>query len=953
MRVLVGALLAALLAACASESEPPKSSLSGDPVPQSVSTSVQEDSTVALPIDPEVTIGQLDNGLTYYLRSNDSPGNSMELWLVVAAGSLEQEEGGSGVAHFVEHMLFNGTTSYPDNKLNETLQTLGMQVGADVNAYTSCEATVYRLTVSLDSLEHVEVGFDVLDQWATAATFSSDAVANERGVVLEEYRATETAEGIISARFDEAYTGGSMYEDCDPIGTSQMILAIDSVDLRLFYDRWYRPDLMAVVAVGDLPVALMEREITDRFSDNLPRADSPEPLPRKAGVITGIVAEVVVHPDAPSPFVSIDYSLPDREAGTAKGERTSLLDSLVSALVQSHLDEQVAAGNLPVVRPFATDFAYTNQLRFMGFNFVAEDEAAAVTAVLLELRDLADRGFAPESVERTRLAFANALDQALAAETTRQDNSFAVSYVEHFLSRADIDEATARHSRQTGLLEAITVDEISSYFATTFRQAAPLVLVVGHDPAELPSNTELEAAVHEGLTSTAGTVRADTTRVVDSLMEPPAGVDPVVVRWLREHDAVVFEYPNGASVIFSRSNISEGKVDLWAKSQGGWTLLTPGSSALVDKVTGAVDRSGVADLTALEVEAFQISEGTWLTTTIDETSEGFMGSARSTGLESLFALIHLRVSEPRVDESAFDEAMEAITSEKRSIEVDPYTASSVQLADARYGGVGYFKPFPDASQVAGFSPEAALAMFESRLGDVDDLVIAVVGDINEDTVRHLADQYVGTLPEGLPDTWADLAPEPPVGVITRSVNAGTNEASAGFELLITTEVDPTEKMLAASRVLERILQSRLFTILREEMGMSYGGGQVFIDLVENPLPLAEVFISVDGNPKGIDDLHTRTLAEMADLAMSGPDEDEFKRARATLLTDLGVVTNNELLERLVAWGSSGGQDSATLADRYEEVDQLTLQAVTETASLLIANDRRIEVFRIHSPTIGK
>jgi predicted Zn-dependent peptidase len=128
---------------------------------------------------------------------------------------------------------------------------------------------------------------------------------------------------------------------------------------------------------------------------------------------------------------------------------------------------------------------------------------------------------------------------------------------------------------------------------------------------------------------------------------------------------------------------------------------------------------------------------------------------------------------------------------------------------------------------------------------------------------------------------------------------------------------------------------------------------VFIDLVENPLPLAEVFISVDGNPKGIDDLHTRTLAEMADLAMSGPDEDEFKRARATLLTDLGVVTNNELLERLVAWGSSGGQDSATLADRYEEVDQLTLQAVTETASLLIANDRRIEVFRIHSPTIGK
>ncbi len=942
MKFTAPALFCLLLIACASESGPVDISLSGSSAAPPAAT---------LPVDPAVKIGKLDNGLTYYVRSNDAPGGSLELRLVVAAGSLEQEVTGSGVAHFLEHMLFNGTAEYPGNELDDALQSLGMQVGADVNAYTSCEATVYGLTVPLDSPEHVEVAFDVLDQWATAANLDPDAVVDERGVVLEEYRTTETAEGIITARFDKAYTDGSMYEGCDPIGTSQMILTTEPADLRRFYDRWYRPDLMAVIAVGDLPVDRMESEITDRFSDNMARSNSPEPRTRQAGLITGVVAEVVVHPDAPSPFVSIDYSLPGRKAGTPDGERTSLMDSLVSSLVQSHLDEQIAAGTLPVVRPFAVNFAYTDELRFMGFNYAAEDEAASVAAMLVELRGLADRGFAPESVERNRAAFANALDQALTAEATRQDHSFAAAYVEHFLFGADIGEVTARHARRTEVLASITTDELSGYFATSFEQAAPLVLVVGHDPSDLPSTAELEAAVQEGLTSVAAPSRSGSTGMLESLMTAPAAVDPISVSQLPGNAAVELGYANGAKVIFMRSDIAEGQVDLWAESQGGWTLLGPGNSALVDKSTGAVDRSGVADLTALEVEAFHLSEGIWLASIIDETTEGFMGSARSTDLESLFALMHLRVTEPRVDGPAFAEAMEAIASEQRSVEADPYMASSAQLADARYGGDAYFRPFPDSSQIAGFSPEGALALFESRLGKVDDLVVAVVGDTDAETVRHLADRYVGSLPTGTSDTWAALAPRPPVGVITRTVPAGANEASAGFELLVVTELQPTEEILAASRVLERILQSRLFTTLREEMGLSYGGGQVFIDLAEHPLPLAEVFVSVDGNPGGIGELHARTLAEMTDLAASGPDREEFERAMTTVLTDLDFVTNGDILERLVAWGRSDGEDSATLFDRYEEVYRLELQTVAEAAALLLPEDHRIEVFRMPGGTM--
>ena len=916
-----------------------------DPAVTTATTNRPAPPAPALPVDPAVTIGRLENGLTYYVRSNGAPGGNLELRLVVAAGSLEQEVARSGVAHFVEHMLFNGTVGFPGNTLTQTLEGFGRQVGADVNAYTTCEATVYSLSVALDGADSAATAFDVLDQWASAATIDPAAVADERGVVLEEYRTTETVSGIISARFDETYTAGSMYEDCDPIGTGEMILATDPADLRRFYDQWYRPDMMAVVAVGDLSVDRLEQEIADRFSDNVARSGRPAPRPRHADPITGALAEVIVHPDAPSPFVSIDLSLADRDPGTAAGERASLLDGLVSSLLQYHLDEQVAAGGLEIVRPFAIDFAYTDELRFLGFNYVAADEAGSVSVLLIELRTLAEHGFQEVAVERQVAVFQKALDQALAGAATRQDQMFADTYVRHFLTGADIDEATALHTRLSAMLASITTDEVSAHFADTMAVAGPLVIVVGHDATGLPSVAELEAAVREGRTAVLGDRLPTATAAVDSLMDTPEPVEPIEVNPLPTHDAVEFVYANGARVIAGWSEIAEGQVDLWAEAQGGWTLLAPGDSALVDHVTGAVDRSGVADLTAVQVEAFEQSTGAWLMSMIGETTEGFMGSARSTDQEALFALLHARITSPRVDGPAFAEAMEAITNLRRAVEADPYAASMVQTFSARYGGDTYLRLFPDESQTGRFSPDSALAIYESRLGDVDDLVIAIVGDTDIDTISELSDRYVGTLPRGVPDTWLDLAPQPPTGIVTRAVQAGANDASAGFDLLIVTAVEPTERLIAAARVVERVLETRLFATLREELAMSYSGAFVSVQVVEHPLPLAVVYVSVDGNPTGLGELHARTLAEIADLATGGTDPDEFERARSTVLVDLDFVTNGDLLKRLIAWGRSHGADSATVGDRYDEVMALSLSAVSETAALLLPADRRIEVFR--------
>ena len=914
--------------------------LSGGPVPS------VDPATATIPVDPAVRYGRLDNGLSYYLLENGSPGGSLELRLAVGVGSLEQRVAGDGVAHFLEHMLFNGTEAFPGNELGQVVQGLGVEVGPDLNAYTTCEATVYRLWVPTTAPGAVEVAFDVLDQWATAATLEPAAVEAERGVVLDEYRSKETVEGIITDHFDRVYTQGTVYEGCDPIGTREAIQAIDSSALRDFYDHWYRPDLMAVVAVGDQPVDLLEEMVVSRFTDNQARSSHPVPVMRRADPLTRIVVESITHQDVSSPFVSVDYSLPSRRRGTEAGERAVLLDSFVADLLQEHLDEQVRVGRLPIVRPYSTTFHHTSAQPFLGFNFVAEDPPRAVEAFLSELRGLAHHGFEPAVVERLREDYDRYLDQQLLELPTLQDHERATVLVEHFLFGRSAEEPTAQANRRRSIVDTLTADVVARWFAEVLEASAPLVVVVGDDVATQPTTRDLEAAVERSGEGAA--VSPGETRVGDLgalLAQPWAPVRPKAVNEIRSHGAVEWIFANGTRVLFAPSLIASGQVDLWAESQGGHSLLAPGKSALVDAVTLAVDGSGVAAFDGVEVRGFQDTEGIFLTSYIDHTTEGFRGSARTTTLESLFSLLYMTVTDPRVDGPALAEALEYLHTLQRLPERDPGTASLIAARQARFGEAPHLRMIPTSEQVTGFTAETALSMFEERLGKVDDLVVAIVGDIEVGTVEDLARRYVGTLAPGPPDGWIDHWPDPPRGVTSATVNAEVGSAEAGFDLWFVRSMRADEELRAAALVLETVLRERLADGLREEMGLSYRAGEVAIHILEDPDALVEVHVRVSGDPTEIDSLHERAIAEIDYLVSNGPTSDEIDRAREAVLADLDFVTNHDLLERLIAWGRSDGRDQATLTERYDRVVHLTDRALSEAAAALLDPDHRIEVFR--------
>ncbi len=893
-------------------------------------------------IDAAIRTGVLDYGLTYYVRSNDAPGSQLQLRLVIRAGSVQEIEERSGLAHFTEHMMFNGTEAYPRNDLNEVLRGFGSEFGPDLNAYTSHDETVYILSIPQVDDDVVEEAFDILDEWAERALVTEQDTVEERGVVREEFRArAESVDGVIFDSFERLYSANSSYENRPPIGSEESILATTAAGVREFYDRWYRPELMAVVAVGDVSADRLEAEIRDRFSDNESRGDGVPWEPPTAPPITEAHVEVLVHPDGPDPFVSLDYSIPTREGGTVGGERLLLRDEVVAALIQQRLDDGSARGTLPVVRPSAGNFSHTRGRRFLGFNFVAEDEAAGLEAVIADLRALEVHGFGEAELSRVIDRFGAAVDQMLDSADSRQDAEFADSYVEHFLGGFAIDSVEDAHARYVAELAMLTPEIVSDHYRGMMAESAPLVIVVGADTDPLPTEDELWQAIEAGQTATV-TADADASDV--ELPEPPEAVDEVELLRHEDRDAVELRFANGVRLLFSHSEIAAGRVDLLAAGEGGWSLLEPGDGPIAAVASHAVSLSGVADLDSVDLDRALAGSVVSVSPYIDETAEGFAGNSAAEDVELLLQLLHLLVTEPRVDPGPFAEAVEAAHNQVRSARTSPEFGSFLELLDARYGGDPWQQLLPTETQLDELTAPAALSLYRSRLGQVDDLVVALVGDVDEDLVLDLARRYLGSLPAGPADTWVDRSPPPPSGVTTREVGAGTNDSGAGFDLLITTDVELDETQRLAVPVLESIVNDLLVEQVREALGASYSGGRVFIEVADEPDQLVELVLSVGGDPERVDEMHQLVLGILDELATDGPTAADFDSARTVVQSDLEFIDNPSLLDELLAFARSG-DDATTLADDYFGTLRLTIDDVAELAALVIDVDHRIEVFR--------
>ena len=520
--VLVAALVAAACTSVDREDLPYALPIDDDPSGR-VDTADAPDA--ALTVDDDVEIGTLDNGLTYYMRENQAPGGSVTVRLVVDAGSRQQVAPDDGVAHFLEHMLFNGTERWPGNELDRVLQTLGAGIGPDINAYTSFDETVYELTVSTFDDEAVETAFAVLAEWSARATIDPAEVIAERGVVRDEYRQrVENSAATVGNALLDIYVADTPYDGRAPIGSVAAIEATEAPALRAFYERWYHPENMAVVVVGDLSVTEMRRHLEQAFDQvdhHGPPPERPTRLeiqPDPAGL-----ADVFTHPEEVVDNLSVDWLRPPSDPATVEGARIELLDDLIVSMLTSRLDDAYLAGRLAVDRsPSISRFGVARHLEFFGTNLRGTDLALAYTQLLGFLLAAAEDGFTAAELAdaiRERESALSAWEDAVA---TTNDLAWSQGYVNHFLTGVGAEAPATTIQRERDILETLDVDELSRRWASIHQQSGPIAVALGADEQTLPTVAELEAIA----ANVAPIAPAERSDAIAALMEPPRRSSP-------------------------------------------------------------------------------------------------------------------------------------------------------------------------------------------------------------------------------------------------------------------------------------------------------------------------------------------------------------------------------------------------------------------------------------------
>jgi zinc protease len=893
-------------------------------------------------VSADVTIGRLDNGLAYYIMENDSPGGQAELLLVVDAGSAQQKVPDSGAAHFLEHMMFNGTEEFPGNEIDTVLRRLGVEIGPDLNAYTSFDETVYQLGMPSVREDDLELGFRVLAQWAGAATIDQAEVEAERGVVREEFRLrSETGSAAINERLFEIYSRNSGYEGHLPIGSDEKILATDAEELREFYDDWYRPDNMAVVAVGDFDVDDVERLIKQELSELNDRGSSPERVPVEAGPLDEPIIEIITREGGPEPSISLDYQLPNWDPSTVGGQRMLLADQVLSSMLSSYLDELAADDSLDIIRPFAEPFEFTRSRRFLGMNIAAIDYAQGATDVMRAMRTARERGFTQDHLDRARAEFESFIAQTVASDDTKQDRELADDLVAHVLSGHPLESIDDWEDRMTSQLQSFDLDELNRLFVAELARSAPLFTLLGSDPSVLPSQDELEAAVAAGMTGELIDQREAVS--IDALVARPDGRGPVDggdIWGFSEDQYWVFD--NGLTVLFWDSTIAANQVDVWLFGTSGREALTERQSRLASMAITAVTNSGVAGLDQVSLDRYLAASPVRLGPFVDVGLQGWSGSAATEDLPVLFELINAYYTGAQVDNAGLAVAANDMEATLRAIETEPGFASFVAAQEVRYRNRPNLIGIPRAEDVADATADELLEIFRSRFSSPSDLVAIVVGDVDSDRVLELAADYLGSLPIGPSDP---IAPpiDYPSGPISLSVDAGLNDSGAGFDRYYQSAGALTATESVHADLLTSVINDRLFVRVREELGASYGGGNASV--VSGPLNSYETsfVISVNGDPARLDEIEAAVDEELQALLTNGPSAEDLAEAKAVLTNDVQLINNFTLMTYLLDFQRAG--EAPDLFAEEAIIDDATAGDIRSIANNLMNPENLIAVIR--------
>lgn len=855
-----------------------------------VSTQAQVDPMSPMPNDESVRHGVLENGMTYYIKSNQEPKERASFYIIQNVGALLEEDEQNGLAHFLEHMAFNGTEHFPEKGIIDFLERHGVAFGENINAYTSQNQTVYNLSdVPVTKPGILDSCLLILNDWSNYLLLTEEEIDAERGVIKEEWRTRRTAQfRMYSASMQYLYPN-SKFAERDVIGDLEVIENFEYDALRDFYHKWYRTDLQAIAMAGDFDAEEMEKKVIDLFSKIPAVENAPErpfyEIPDHADPVFGLVT------DTEADQTIIRYMIRHRKTDdgpeTIMGYRERYIQNLFNSMMGQHLQELVQKGDPPFVVGMINYGDFERGYEALTAITIPKpnQEDVSFTALMTELERVKRYGFTPGELDRAKAEILSQWEKYYKERDKISNEEHINDYVANFLDGDAYPSTEFAYQAVQAILPTITLEDFKQSLSTWITDQNQVLVIQGPEGEGFEHLSEAASlAILEQVASAEIEAYQDEELAESLISNEPAPADVVSEKKLEVLNAVEWTLENGAKVIFRKADYEKDQVQIMAYSKGGSSLYGDEDVPTTDMLTSLIQMYGVGDFDAMGLQKMLTGKNINLQLSLRNLSEGLSGTASPKDMEAMMQLLYLHFNQPRFDKEAHDAILARYMAFVENMNNNPQKVmgDSLNLIATDYHP--RTRVF-DQDFLRDIDYERIELIYRERFTDADDFFFIIVGNMEEEDVKLLAQKYIGAIPQ-LPrsEMWVDRKIYEPEGVVEKVIPMALEIPKANVNILINQEMEYNPYNRMVMRIIEGILDLRYVESIREEEGGTYGVG-IRTSLNKWPMEKATMQINFDCDPDRAEDLKEKVFAEMEKLAAEGPTEEDLSKTRENILKD--------------------------------------------------------------------
>ncbi|MEO5684385.1 MAG: insulinase family protein [Chitinophagaceae bacterium] len=901
----------------------------------------------AIPLDPNVKVGKLPNGLTYYISKNVKPAKKVELRLAVNAGSVLENDNQRGLAHFMEHMGFNGTTHFPKNELVDFLQKSGVKFGADLNAYTSFDETVYILPVPTDDPAMFDKGLMVLEDWAFNNVFDKNEIEKERGVVLEESRLRKGAFERMSTLYYPRLFNGSKYAERLPIGKDDILKTFKPETLKSFYKNWYRPNQMAVMVVGDIDPAEAEKLIRAHFSKfTNPPAATARPAVIPITVRVKPEAMVLTDEEATNTFVQIyNFVKPAQKVKTWGDYRKGVIENLVSSLINQRLQQLTQKENPPFLfanagfSPFIRGYSSFNSFAVLSKGTIQD----AVNALITETNRARQFGFLQTELDRAKASLLNGTEKAYNEREKSESGQLIGQYVNSFLNGSPIPGISNRYNFIQQNLPAISLQEVNDVARSmpSTSNAFTLVQAPAAMKSQLPDSSQLLQAL---VNANSIPILAYEEKAVASILLDKAPVaGKITAETVNEKLGFTnLTLSNGVSISIKPTNLKNDEIKLDAWRLGGSHKYLLADKGNAENAAVLVNTMGVKDLSSSDLEKFMAGKTMDAGPYINPDEEGIEGSSSVKDFETFLQLIHLYFTQPRKDEVLFNSF---ISKQKGSLEFlskNPQLSYQDTLNKIIYDNNPWMNAIPKVSDYDKISLDRSFAIYKEIFGNAWGMHFTFVGNIDVAKAKPLLEKYLGSLPATTKEnTVTDIGARMIKGYTDITLKRG-KEPKALINLMFEGETTYSRANRQQLAVLLEALNIEIIEKLREEMSGMYGGGMSGA-VLKRPYAHYTIQASIPCGPENAEKLTQALLGIIKNAQEKGVAQKDLDKVKETIKKQYSAnMQRNEYWLDNLSSAFINDDNPENILDYIQLIDSITVDDLKNIAKKYLTTDNMVK-----------